>query len=208
MQVAVLALVTGSAGILAGPVAAQAGSSTDCVTERARRLHDFGGVYLDGTAVHVRVADASPERLRIVESELRTACPGAPVIVAERSEYTAAELQRFVALARDALSIDGVSFLGADERTGTVSVAVSDPAAVDRVRSHLAAQGIPADAVTISEASPVRPAERDDHDRGAPLAIGALAAVAVAIGLAGVALRRRAASPPAPSTPHQNAASP
>ncbi len=210
MRVSRLPVVLVAAGAVWGAGLAAAGlaqqPSHDCVVAEARRLPDLGGVYLseDGRRVHVRVAGASAERREQVRASLAASCNvDHTAVVVEASRYTLAQLRDWTAAANDVLSVDGVAFVGPDERADTLVVGLTKSAAEDEVRRVLAAKGIPDDAVRIERTSPIRTVEGGGpdgagaDDGGAPgWAVPVVAGAAVGgAALGGVLLRRRRLRP-------------
>lgn len=190
---AIVAMGTGFTGSSGGQ------EGHNCLLTEARKLADLGGVFMadDGSRVHVRIASASIERREQVRAALSAACNDTAVVV-EPARHTLAQLREWAAAATDLLALDGVSFVGPDERADALTVGITTDDAAAQARRLLVAKGVPPDSVRIERTSPIRTAQGGSpapwaQDKGGselPWAVVA-ASAASAAALAGLLFRGR-----------------
>ena len=131
------------------------------LAQLAREVPGFGGLSRrpDGSAVllltDTRRAAAAKQAVAAKARILRGIDPSRIEIRTVKFDYLT--LTDWKAEIRSSLDVPGIVFLDIDESTNHVHIAVQQGTSHDRVLSDVAKLGIPPEAVTIDEASPIRP---------------------------------------------------
>lgn len=129
----------------------------------------FGGLWLEGTVLHVNLVDLSrrEQAQSALEVELRGEFgPGAPGgqrasvdlgrIVFHPGRFDYVQLTGWYARLPAALGYEGVTSTDIDERRNRIRIGVRDDANAERVRRRIRELGIPSEAVLVEREEPAR----------------------------------------------------
>ena len=128
----------------------------------ARRVPEFGGMFLghDGTTLRVYLTDVRPETVDAAEEAIAAVFDAAVVpeegIKAQKGRYGFSDLRRwYFAMADPILSIGGVAYLDIDEARNQVRVGVETGTIQREIMEQLQELGIPRPAVFVDITEPV-----------------------------------------------------